>query len=364
MNYSTFSLVLYLAAAMAQFGDADVQTVLENIEAWERAYQNIEVVLLEKYVDFETLQRMKEGHLLKASIPFTPYARLQQRVRYVGQGSLFRLDVEGSALLETGSERTLDEIRAFDGEYTKILGQRSIGNVVHGPKRGRVIRPHTLFFYTGIGPRRRLSEFLRGEGRSTDLQIRLAFKGTDRLGTLDCYVIEAVAAFRDTGTVHDRLVIWVVPERDYIPAKYLWFLARWSSELANSEGKVLEWTEIEPGYWFPKRAVVVKYNPFVLKRERRQQVSWQREYIVEKVSLNPKYPLSFFQDVEFPEGTPVYEIVDGEIVRSWVQGRERAGAGAGAAGRSWLAPLALAALTLIGLAVGAVWYLSRRRSAA
>src|SRR5690606_32969754 len=75
-----------------------------------------------------------------------------------------------------------------------------------------------------------------------------------------------------------------------------------------------------PGVWFPFRATILVYDTSFMREDGKHIVGSSETFIVERASLQPQYDIGFFQNVEFPNGTAVYEIEQGEIVKSYVQG--------------------------------------------
>jgi hypothetical protein len=196
---------------------------------------------------------------------------------------------------------------------------------------------------------------------SPNLSLAASYKGKETVQGLACHVVEISIKRKRTGKLHAEKTLWLAEERNLIPVKETRYEYRGSKRRLESLALVTSWTEVSNGLWFPKRIVDNFYDTWGPDHGA-PTLFWRRVYAIESIRLDPDYPISFFRDIEFPAGTPVYEIVDGEIVRSYVQGREQASVGA--SGRRWLAPLALAALAVIGLAVAAVWFYARRRSAA
>jgi len=203
---------------------------------------------------------------------------------------------------------------------------------------------------------------LRYPGTNWDpgVEVAVSYAGQERVGEDLCHLLVLTYKHKGSGEPLGKWALWICPKRNYIPAKVANYRYTWSKNQPSGVGRVERWCELEPGLSFPAKIRFDAYLVTRLKREGRQVLKWRREYTVERVSLEPNYPLSFFQDVEFPDGTPIYEIVDGKIVRSYVKGKGR---GEGAA-RRWLAPLALTLLALIGLAVAAFCFWPRRSRAA
>jgi hypothetical protein len=370
--------VLFLSSApvSGRFdGGRVLEAVVENVEAWEHAYADIEVLLHDKYRHFwhlEELERVKAGAEPRKR-RYVPYASWSRTIHFVSQGALFRVESKRDALMVTGERRLLHRVRAFDGSTTRLCDQGRIGNIIRGRAEGLVVRPHRLLLLR-LWDEAPLSTVLRG-GKpdprlrlDEDLYFDVEYMGQQTHRGLRCHVVGVSLKIEGTNTALTKHVFWLPEERNYIPVRKSAYRYRWSEDLPGDEAEVVEWMEIGPGLWFPKKAYLEHYNPFVLKRQKTQKLMWKEDLEVKKVSLDPQYPLSYFQDVPFPEGIPVYEIVDGKIVSSRVQGeaggQQPAADELGIQSGSGRALLALVSLLALGaMFVGAwVWSRTRRRA--
>jgi hypothetical protein len=109
-------------------------------------------------------------------------------------------------------------------------------------------------------------------------------------------------------------------DRDFIPARLRGYTFRFSRTLPIAEGQVEEWRELRPGIWFPKKTHVIAYNDDKLARGIKEE-QWSERYLVEGVSLEPRYEGSYFRDVPIPDGTPVHHMKkNGEVTKSYVKG--------------------------------------------
>jgi len=312
--------------------------ILENIEANEGLYENIEVTLTENYIDYLASRKGADPREF-ASGNYLTYAKTSRRIFFVAQDGMFRIDIDGEATVVGGRKYSMDHKRAFDGELTRLFDQGKIGNIIHGrAEHPDYFRPHMMIFRASHGaPPGKLSTWLRGmtiqpaghkssaSGKhSSDSRHELYYDGECNYGGLSCCLLRVLVRLSN-GTEYAMSKIWVCPERNYIPVRTQSYAFLWSRDLACSDGHVQAWKELGPGIWVPTHVQVTRYVSPFLKRMKKQIPHWRRECVIQEVSLNPHYPRSFFQDIQFPDGTPVYEIVDGKIVRSYVKGKRRGG---------------------------------------
>jgi hypothetical protein len=83
-------------------------------------------------------------------------------------------------------------------------------------------------------------------------------------------------------------------------------------------------------------------------------VSKRELWLVTHVLPNPAYPLELFRDIRFPVGTTVSELVDGKVVRTYVEPAE--------SGRDfgWSTSLLIVVLALT--IILALFWISRRKN--
>lgn len=102
-----------------------------------------------------------------------------------------------------------------------------------------------------------------------------------------------------TGVVADDVMpseLLLAEERNLVPARVMWYQLKISSLEPVEESEVLEWTDVEPGIWFPRRATLVKYDPLAMKRKGIKQISWTDEISTSDLSLKPQKDQSFFRE--------------------------------------------------------------------
>jgi hypothetical protein len=127
------------------------------------------------------------------------------------------------------------------------------------------------------------------------------------------------------------------------------------------EGVVEKLREIKPGVWFPSEAEVTAYNKFRIQQEGRRELQWKERYTVERAELDPKYDREFFSKVDFPDGTAVYRVENGEVVQAWRQGAPEAPGGPTAhkAVTRWLLGIGVT----VALVLAAAFVMSRKSHA-
>ena len=155
-----------------------------------------------------------------------------------------------------------------------------------------------------------------------DFDVKYSYQGTEQFDGLTLHPL-SLTLFKDDEP-QMRIDLWLAEERNFIPARASWYHLQLSTELAIEESKVLEWMELEPGIWLPKKTHLVSYNPVFMKLRNKQEVQWTEGYTVQSASLRPNYDKSIFQNLEVPDGAAVYESIGAEITRSYRKGAPEA----------------------------------------
>jgi len=262
----------------------------------------------------------------------------------------------------------MTHVSAFDGDTTRLLNG-PIANIVRGKKpTGVPLRPHGLLLRI-VGRSEHLSSFLGGDESIardpygyTDSQTQRTteYVGTAEYQGLRCHVVRSVVRVRESGATANHGDLWLAEDRNFIPVRCVGYEHRISATEPVGEDRVLEWSELAPGIWFPMRAegTCVDQRTLILTGQRKP--GWRREYVVEAVSLNPRHDRSFFQDVPLPPGTIVYEYDGDRLTRSYQLGAPGGGPAAQAALGSRRPHLTLLAIMLAGLVL-TTGYLIRKR---
>lgn len=313
---AVLGLLIELGVAPSACGQTTLADILANIRRNEKSYANIEVVMDSTY-DIGDRPPSDKDEVIRQKV----------RTRFVAQREWFRLEREGGSQ-DSGRTASMDLIRAFDGEITRVLYQKAVGNI--SPERledSEFIRPHTLLLrHSHVAVP--FSVYLSGHeairahpsGRlQPDLTMRVTYEGEERLNDLKCHKVFMDVLLK-SGKPHDGRRFWLAEDRNYLPVKELAYTYRFSEDAAVGQGVISDLREIKPGIWFPFKAEYTAYNKLAIQQSGNQELQWRNLYTVERVDLDPKYDREFFAKVEFPIGTAMYEVKRGKIVRSWRQG--------------------------------------------
>ncbi len=326
-SFALLILMSFDSPTLANSNDR-LQAILVNLRENEGFYDNVEVHWRETY------RKKYYPEVQKADIPQAS----DIKGRWVVQNGMFYLNYEGK---RTGppadpKQTGIHEKTGYDGELTRLLQLRHnyVGNIIKGPAYNyRGFYPHTIplrWARTAVP----LSTFLSGReailahprGTKGDVASNLfptaSYGGEETLNGLRCHKI-TLDHVRNKGTSTERTTgrraYWLAADRNYLPIKTESYNYFYSKDVPIEEAVLENLQEIQPGRWFPFTSSITVMDGITLRKENRPVVSWKREYTVTDVLLNPEYDVKFFQDVEFPDGAPVYEIEAGKIVRSYVK---------------------------------------------
>jgi hypothetical protein len=310
-----------LLAPAASRAEVTIDDIIENVRRNEALYEDLDVVIHSEYDigDREPAKFDNGAEVVKSSA----------RVHYVRQDALFRLDRTGSSQ-NTKQTRSVDGVRAFDGETTRAVDGNAIANITRGRQEDvDLVRPHMLLLRNTVHRMPPLSVYLSGTEAmkshplvhwDTGLSLRNTYEGPAEFMGLRCHRVRITTLV--AGTAHDSFELWLAEDRNYIPIRRFGFTFRYSDTVPIGEGSVTELREVAPDVWFPITAEITVYDGIELKRTgRRDRVSNRSNYWVEEVSLAPRYDISYFRDLSIPEGTFVYEVIDGKITRSYRQSK-------------------------------------------
>ncbi|WP_144989149.1 hypothetical protein [Gimesia aquarii] len=302
-----------------------MKSVLDRIHENEVLYEDIDVRIdidySRKYQKTPKQTKTKQTTIPKGRI-ITQY---ENSIWYVGQQGKYRIEKKSDRKFEDGDSDERIEYKMFDGENSKLLSQKLIVNLIKGFSGDKKqVRPHTLFFINTIKFGADLSTYLSGHEAIAAASIgdwderkklQVEYKGTADFKGLKCHEVWVTTFIGDRPFL--RWEIWLAAQKNFIPVRVFNYTFSFSRDLPVGEAEVLNWIEIKPGIWFPKEAVFTAYDKFQIKREKKKTVRWTERFTTEHVSLDPHYDLSFFQNLEIPDGALIYEIEDDEIVKSY-----------------------------------------------
>lgn len=321
---STLTLAILVVISTPARGELRLSDIIKKVRENEKLYQNIEVVMEETY-DIGDRKPMNPASIGGGTAH--QVIRTQSKLRYVSQGKWFRLEREGTKQ-NTQKTSSLDRIRAYDGETTRVLDRNAIGNISKERLEDPAfVRPHTLAIrYVDLPVP--FSVYLSGDKAirahpnaswPKNLSLVATYEGEEKCRDLNCHKI-VVTSLTKSGHVSTRKEFWLAEDRNYLPVQRVLYTPSRSNDISNNETFMSDLREIEPGIWFPFDVETTAYNKFAIQRDGVQNLQWQEQYKVERVDLNPDYDRKFFSNVEFPEGATVYKVENGKIKESWRQG--------------------------------------------
>jgi len=327
----TLVVALAVENVPARAGDGpSLQQVIEKVKENESLYENLDVTLWQIYRDDRASENAQQP-----SSDFGGNLQLigqqQSKVHFVSKGSKFRVDTERMA--QAGNDRTTEKsVRVFNGTQTRALYRRSpdradLAELFHGRSDDpNVVRPH-MFLIRTMHYGFPLSVYMQGDeaayaypdSRLTEgLKVRCECQEPAEFEGHACQRIWITTSLSN-GQPHDRWVLWLAEDRNYIPIHMESYTFRWSQDLPVSEADVTDWKELRPGAWFPMKAVHTRYDSGDIQSGKKT-VTWRETYKVDQVSLAPQYDDDYFKDVEFPVGTEVAEVRDRKVIRRYREG--------------------------------------------
>jgi hypothetical protein len=344
-------------------GNERLREIIDNVRTNEALYQNIEVRMVDQY---RIIDRKPSVNKIGEGVGHEK-GTIDKDVRYVAQNGMFRVEVEGECTT-SGPTLSEDRIAMFDGESTRLLDQKKVGNIIVGRRNDvNAVRPHMLLLHDSF-PVVALSVYLQGHaamlavpdaGWDPAFTQEVTYQGEADFQALKCHKVALTTRVPHDGAKAEssRVELWLAEDRNYIPVRLMVYNLGWSRELACTEGSVSAFREVREGVWFPAEASVLRYADAALHYKKRQEPYGRYTYHVKDVSLNPKYDVAFFRDLTFPPGTAVYEMQNDKILKSYTIGQ----AGDPAlAPRRWLWWILGLNVALVVAIVGAI-YLRRRK---
>ena len=129
---TVLGLLAPLGVVPCAHGQPTLADIIANVQRNEKPYENIEVVMDSTY------------DIGDRTPPKDEVIRSKARTRFVSQGEWFRLEREGSTQ-DSERTRSLDLIRAFDGQSTRVLNRKAVGNIARERLEDEnFVRPHML----------------------------------------------------------------------------------------------------------------------------------------------------------------------------------------------------------------------------
>ncbi len=274
------------------------------------------------YADLEIRYR----RILKAKEPppkdrGTTWRRAEDKVWVVSQSPWYFCRMEHDWEYHDGKREQKASEYGFDGEWSRMNYRGEYGNIVNGPVLDVAFHlPHRwgivdmdnlpLVDYFEWSPtlkvERRLQELCEGS--------KVQLLGEEDLDGLQAIKVRFEFVTRGGRANNRFFLIWIVPDRNYLPARSEQYLSTASDEMAEHTVRVLSWREALPGIWMPERCEAVLCDVEAIRKGQRV-VTARKNYYLDSVQFSPNRPTEFFRNVEMPVDNVVYTVVDGEIVK-------------------------------------------------
>jgi len=271
---------------------ASLPQIIDHVRAAEKLYSNIEMTIRTDY-DYRRFAR-DAGPKMEG-----PSGRTQaSQARIVLQDRMtFRQ--ERSILLWNGA-RTEELLRvdAFDGHVTRTAAsganQRRGVSVQPGRIEFDLPRPNT-FLYAGWNCPIPFSAFLTAKKLKYGDDISWRVEPDETLDALRCVCLRNEMS--NGGHLAQIARFWLAIDRGYLPIKVDAFRPVWSSTVPVASNRVTELKEIARGIWIPWRVRQTFYKGQAAKAGK-TVVTQEIDETVESATLNPKYPIEFFRDIQ------------------------------------------------------------------
>ena len=310
--------------------DQELQALISELEQQEALYRNLKLQMQLLYqqplkpADPEKQSKLKSK--LTLIVQGEKYRQEKLTKGRFKQGYIvppdkpyhhFNIGKQESCQVYDGE--TLQKFFHYDRDRGLTTDERQTGghgDITHEQVRmENLLRPHMLL--SNYGPKISLSTWLKGTSAvaaspglpNYDNRTVYTTKilGEETVQGLKCLKVQ-IDRRRNSGKSEHRNVLWLARERNLLPVQAVTYQLSRSTEIPQSKTWVDEWLEVHPGVWFPRKFHTDRLNWIIYVLKKKQQVGWQKAYVVESVELDPSLPADTFTKLEFPEGI----VIDGK----------------------------------------------------
>jgi hypothetical protein len=306
-----------LLAAQSGSPDAIMNAIIENVQANEALYENLEIVSSKTY-------RLIDG----AMAPQNAAATIFGQSRIVYQHGLLFIKHDENLKGADGKQYDQGFLEGYDGKSTRVVEQGRVANIRNDKlDELRLIRPHCLAIQSQVP----LSVFLRGgEGMRKhpwyrNASITSRYVRDEMCFGLRCHKVRidlTPDSWKPTdGTHYWFQNLWLAIDRNFLPIRSEGYLdIQKDGESPIEIGVADDLREIAPGVWFPFRARIDSYDRISYRDQGKHSLMGTHDIHISQASLDPNYDISLFRDIPIPNGAQVHIIENGVTVRSYTQG--------------------------------------------
>jgi thiol-disulfide isomerase/thioredoxin len=294
-----------------------------------------------KYADLEVKARVKYEHLGSDMMIEGTITDDTKAVRSVLRGALGYFTERGGYATLGGARSEQDEVRAFDGGWTRGMNRSVRGDQKErrwaslrkgggGKTEGRhdgipVLRPHTFLLRDDwlYGP---LADLLVSPWHDKINKYRLRFRycGEEDLDGHPCIKVRGEVTTGEGQPPSSFFALWLATDRNYVPIKLEHYGGNFGlPPMPGGISRCDDFREIAPGVWYPFRSTLMSFDNWQDMARRRITLNWRRVYEVESATPSPKVDAALFHDIVLPAGTKVQvSDEDGHYVGQYDQDRE------------------------------------------
>jgi len=301
--------------------DPTMQAVTKNVAASELLYENLDVAHELNYhtANKPSAKEPPSGvHTVESSVV---------RARSVTQRGMYRLDTTTTLNAPRQEPTTSRYTRAYDGKQTRVL-DGPVANV-HSSRLDPtgLFRPHTALL-SRAAVHFPLSLWLIGGDQLSKHKLAgpyakavqsASLVGEETIDGLRCSHILCETSWSQGRAMTVRH-LWLAQDRNYLPVKTVAYSHRLSKSVPVETGHSSDFREIAPGIWLPFRVKVEVADEPKLARDNLYVTGNSEELTLVHAKLDPALDQEYFERVEIPEGTYVYDVHDGKITTGRIEG--------------------------------------------
>ena len=324
--------VLTLCSALppAESAEITMPEIIRNVIANEKLYSNVDLQGEAEYRSqnppIRAMKANRSPNNVEAPIQIQILDKTLTQFQIVTQNDMYWTKEEFKGTTLEGNDISSKTVRISNGQRTKHSLNDAVFNL-HDERMANptIVEPHTLALRNGMvhvplsvlltGGETLSSHPLAGIYKNFAFE-EPAYLGDEVIQGHRCHKIE-LSATKTSGNKFKGQV-WLAPDRNYLPIHTVYYDSSIHKTKPISVGTVETLIEVKPGVWYPELTIINIYNELKLKKQGIPILSNTSPYRIHKVSLNPTYDKSFFEDnAPFPAGAFVYEISNGKIQKSY-----------------------------------------------
>lgn len=319
--FSSIALLACRAPAQDSVRDGvTLEWIIDNVEANENLYNNIEFDISSNYrdniVQKDTIIRSIENQETLEKCVYKSdkmYYSYHADLRYAGSS-----DVE-----------TIDRVVAYDGKSSLVYDQGIMHNSDQPTDATKLPRPHSMLIPDYLAMP--LSLMLKGDTETRllpgyeNVRLVVSLKGVEQIGDAECYMIEIINYQNGKSPQSNgyKRTYWLDPTKNFLPVRLAGSDVGNKREITEEFGEVLAFTEVGPGLFMPARLL---YRTTEVGRENDRRVPHiEIEETITNAVLDPDRPDEFFRNIEDKDIYHKYIIKDNEIVEHAFVGTPRVG---------------------------------------